>query len=189
MSQNTKSQSWKNWFSEYGPRLLLFARQQTRSAADADDVVQDAVLRLWRADAGLTGGGDGSSSDGSGEPPDLALAYTAIRHAAIDHARKNERRLTREQKSDFVVDIKNEGGRVDWFGSHELEQEERREMIETAVKNLPEKFGEVLTMKIWGDLTFAQIGEQLGISQNTAASRYRYAIENLKKSMVGTTTD
>ena len=35
-------------------------------------------------------------------------------------------------------------------------------------------------MKIWGEQTFAQIGETLGISQNTAASRYRYGLEALK---------
>jgi len=38
-------------------------------------------------------------------------------------------------------------------------------------------------MKIWNELTFAEIGEALGISQNTAASRYRYGLENLKKTL------
>jgi RNA polymerase sigma-70 factor (ECF subfamily) len=36
-------------------------------------------------------------------------------------------------------------------------------------------------MKIWNELTFAEIAEVLGISQNTAASRYRYALAALKK--------
>jgi RNA polymerase sigma-70 factor (ECF subfamily) len=39
-------------------------------------------------------------------------------------------------------------------------------------------------MKIWNDLTFAEIGEALGISQNTAASRYRYALAALKKDLL-----
>jgi len=38
-------------------------------------------------------------------------------------------------------------------------------------------------MKIWNQLTFAEIGEALGISQNTAASRYRYGLGNLKKTL------
>ena len=186
MSEKEKPQTWKSWFSEYGSRLLLFARQQTRSEADAEDVLQDAVLRLWRADAGVTGDGASSLPNSSGEPPDLALAYTAIRHAAIDHARKNDRRVAREQKSDFVVDIEDASGQVEWFGADGLEQEERKDMIEAAVRSLPEKFREVLTLKIWGDLTFVQIAEKLGIPQNTAASRYRYAMENLKKTLTMT---
>jgi RNA polymerase sigma-70 factor (ECF subfamily) len=38
-------------------------------------------------------------------------------------------------------------------------------------------------MKLWGERTFAEIGEALGISLNTAASRYRYGIETLRKQL------
>jgi len=34
-------------------------------------------------------------------------------------------------------------------------------------------------MKVWGGLTFAQIADSLKIPPNTAASRYRYALERL----------
>jgi len=34
-------------------------------------------------------------------------------------------------------------------------------------------------MKIWGQLTFAQIGEIQGVPMNTAASRYRLALLRL----------
>ena len=40
---------------------------------------------------------------------------------------------------------------------------------------------EVIVLKIWGDLTFAQIAQTLGESINTVASRYRYALEALRK--------
>ena len=42
---------------------------------------------------------------------------------------------------------------------------------------------EVLAMKIWNELTFAEIASALEISQNTAASRYRYALAALKKNL------
>ena len=48
---------------------------------------------------------------------------------------------------------------------------------------LPAKLKEVLTLKIWGGLTFAEIGKLLSISHNTAASRYRYALEQLQKKL------
>jgi RNA polymerase sigma-70 factor (ECF subfamily) len=40
-------------------------------------------------------------------------------------------------------------------------------------------------MKVWGGRTFAEIGEILDISMNTAASRYRYGIEALRKRLAG----
>ena len=173
MPISERSQVWKDWFRENGGRLLLFARQQARSEADAEDVLQEAVLRLWKA--------EGRSAAG---PPDLPLAFTAIRHAAIDQARKTDRRIRREQGSEFVID--DVGGRVDWFGASSLEEQERREMMETALRQLPEKFREVLVQKIWGEQTFAQIAMNLGIPQNTAASRYRYGMEALRKALAGT---
>ncbi len=36
-------------------------------------------------------------------------------------------------------------------------------------------------LKLWEGATFAQIAETLGIPANTAASRYRYAIDKLRE--------
>ena len=38
-------------------------------------------------------------------------------------------------------------------------------------------------LKIWSGLTFQEIAGTLGIPANTAASRYRYALERLRASM------
>jgi len=57
--------------------------------------------------------------------------------------------------------------------------------LEMGLKELPQKFSEVIVMKIWGEQTFAEIGEALEISQNTAASRYRYGLEALRKELAG----
>ena len=38
----------------------------------------------------------------------------------------------------------------------------------------------MLHLKLWENLTFAQIAEALEISPHTAASRYRYALDKLR---------
>jgi RNA polymerase sigma-70 factor (ECF subfamily) len=55
--------------------------------------------------------------------------------------------------------------------------------LAAAVDSLPHDQREVLVLKIWNDFTFTEIAGALGISQNTAASRYRYALGNLKKTL------
>ena len=62
-------------------------------------------------------------------------------------------------------------------------QEETRQILIEGMKTLPTKFSEVISMKLWGERTFAEIGEALEISLNTAASRYRYGIEALRKQL------
>jgi RNA polymerase sigma-70 factor (ECF subfamily) len=64
-----------------------------------------------------------------------------------------------------------------------IEQDERRETIEAALRSLPTTQAEVLVMKVWGGLTFPQIAVALGISANTAASRYRYALAKLREQL------
>jgi RNA polymerase sigma-70 factor (ECF subfamily) len=164
------SAAWKSWFARHGARLLLFARQQTRTEADAEDVLQDAILRLWKS--GLV-----QKNEEGVEEPSLAAAFTQIRRAAIDQARKNIRQANREQRA---VDLGEDQSGVVWFESS-LENDERAQAIEEAMKKLPDYYREVLTLKIWGDLTFEQIAETLDIPMNTAASRYRYALQQLRR--------
>ena len=43
-----ESSYWGEWLRENGSRLLLFARQQTRRPEDAEDVLQEALVKLAR---------------------------------------------------------------------------------------------------------------------------------------------
>ncbi len=166
--------SWKAWFATHGSRLLMFARQQTRTEADAEDVLQDAMLRLWRS--GLVD----TRADGTAEPS-LPGAFTQIRRSAIDQARKNIRQANREDRALETGEYSD----VVWF-ENTLEQDERSAQIEAALKTLPDYYQEVITLKIWGDLTFEEIAETLDIPMNTAASRYRYALEKLRRTLTPT---
>ncbi|MBT5926952.1 MAG: hypothetical protein HOH33_10060 [Verrucomicrobia bacterium] len=51
MTNNGKQQEWMSWLLNKGARFLLFARQQTRSEADAKDVFQNyqmmSVKKSW----------------------------------------------------------------------------------------------------------------------------------------------
>lgn len=168
------SSEWREWLREHGPRLLLFARQQTRSQEDAEDLLQDALVKLVeKLRVGEFVGGKESY---------LPYLFTAIRRLAIDLSRKDDRRRKRE---DFV----SEGAAVElglendpWFETGSAE-DEARSLLEKKLRELPAKFSEVIVMKIWGERTFAEIGDALEISQNTAASRYRYGLEALKRAL------
>lgn len=173
-AQKKNSSRFRPWLQEHGSKLLLFARQQTRSLADAEDVFQDALVKLARkVEEGTFVGGPESW---------LPFIYTQIRRESIDLGRKNDRRRKREEK---VVKDEHSLGRdieMPLFEEGESKDERRRILIE-GMKALPQNFSEVITMKLWGERTFAEIGETLGISLNTAASRYRYGIEALRKQL------
>ena len=166
--------AWREWLAEHGPRLILFARQQTRSSEDAEDIVQDALVKLVeKLDAGEFVGGQEAW---------MPYLFTAIRRLAIDLGRRDDRRKRREDVVGGESEIEQREVFHPWFES-ESSDDETRQLLEAGLKELPPKFAEVVIMKIWGDRTFAEIGEALEISQNTAASRYRYGLEALKKKL------
>ena len=158
---SASTEEWQRWLDEHAGRLLLFARQQCRVAADAEDVLQEALVEAWSR----------SSQPG---PPPLPLVYSTIRRRAIDRARSADRRQVRETSALALE--------PDWFVS-DVESGDDARVLQEIIAELPGEQQGVLTMKIWGELTFKEIAEALGIPANTAASRYRYALEALRKAL------
>ena len=160
MEDVATDESWKTCFSELGPGLVLFARQWARSPADAEDIVQEAFVRFWRTRRDISNRG---------------LLYASVRSIALDFLRRDSRRARRESVAMAEVD-------QSVAPAFEMEDDSQRALV-AALEGLPCEQREVLTLKIWNDLTFAEIASALGISQNTAASRYRYALAALKKNL------
>lgn len=153
---------WDAWFREHTPALVLFARQRTRSHAEAEDVVQEALMRFWQ-------GGPSRAADPK------AYLYQTVARVAVDRARGERSRRRRERQ------VGRSRGVAEPMLTCSLERAERDREIESAIRRLPVEQREVLVMKVWGELTFAQIAKVLGLSVNTAASRYRYALEGLRR--------
>jgi RNA polymerase sigma-70 factor (ECF subfamily) len=61
--------------------------------------------------------------------------------------------------------------------------------LAAAVAALPDAQREVVALKIDAGLTFAEIAAVTGTSLNTAASRYRYALEKLRTALGGREED
>lgn len=157
--------SWSVWLDEHGAALVLLARHWVARQADAEDVVQEAFVRAWR------------SRERVQDP--VAYLYACVKHCALDWQRGRQRRQRRElatarpeAESLFVAQI---------------EERERREAIEAALRRLPTNQAEVLVMKIWGGLSFVQIAAALETSPNTIASRYRYALAKLREQLAAET--
>ena len=61
----------------------------------------------------------------------------------------------------------------------ELEREETYRAIWSALRTLPVEQAEVVVLKIWEQMTFAEIGQLLETPPGTVASRYQYAMAKL----------
>lgn len=155
-----ESSRWKAWLETHGKVFFLYARQQTRSEADAKDVFQEALVEAWQKT--------------HRKMPDKALVFATIRRRAIDLGRSTDRRSTREQRAMADLD--------DWFVTDFTEEDTRR-FLKDALAALPDPQREVLMLRIWGDLSFPAIANMTKVTVATATSRYRYALARLRSSL------
>ena len=150
-------------YDRFGQRLFRAAWGMLGRREDAEDAVQEVFVAMVKSRHKLD------------EVDDItAYLFTSLRRAA-------GRLAKRRAKEPAVWDegAREAGARRDdnkTSGMHS-------ERLERALGTLPRDQREVIALKIDAELTFAEIAEVTGTSINTAASRYRYALEKLRASL------
>jgi RNA polymerase sigma-70 factor (ECF subfamily) len=135
--------------------LILYARQWCDTP---EDVVQEAFLELARA-----------------RPPDdpVAWLYRVVRNGALDAARVARRRQRREAAV---------ARPAHWFVEPEVEGLDAEVAVAAVARLLPEQ-REAIVARLWGGLSFEQIGVVSGCSASTAFRRYSAGIEALRREL------
>jgi RNA polymerase sigma factor (sigma-70 family) len=142
--------------NEHAAALVLYARQWLDSAG-ADDAVQEAFISLLA----------------QRQPPynPTAWMYRTVRNAAIDAARAAQRRRRREQS---VAQARRE-----WF-IPDADAALDAQAAEQSLRQLAPEYREVVVLRIWGDLAYAEIAEILQLGVSTVYDRYKAALGQLR---------
>jgi RNA polymerase sigma-70 factor, ECF subfamily len=150
-------------YDRYARRMFRVALRILGRREDAEDVVQEVFLAIVRSRERLLVVNDLS-----------AYLFAALRRAA---GRCALRRAQLPATSPAAIEAAVSPAGTPLRDSAECDR------LQRAVRALPQRQREVIALKIDGELTFAEIGEVLGVSINTAASRYRYALQKLKSAL------
>jgi RNA polymerase sigma factor (sigma-70 family) len=158
-------QAFAALYDRFAARMYLAALRMLGRREDAEDAVQDVFLAAVR------------SRDKLGELRDLtAYLFTALHRAAGRCALRRARalRVSPTAADEAIAPVERAASdNADW----------RR--LQQAIGSLPDEQREVMSLKIDGELTFAQIAQVMGVSISTAASRYQYALKKLRASLAG----
>jgi RNA polymerase sigma-70 factor (ECF subfamily) len=142
-------------FDAHASALVLYARQL---CADPADVVQQAFLRL------------AEQRKMPSEP--RAWLYRVVRNEALMVSRTSRRRRQCEARA--------ADSNGDWFQSSAEDAIDAKAAAE-AIAALPDRQREIVTARLWGILTFREIGDLLAISESAAHRGYHEALEVLRK--------
>ena len=97
----------------------------------------------------------------------------------IDFFRKNNRIPTFDNNEEYdIFQLISDGSPT---AERSMIDEQVVEDLQKLIVELPDDQKDVLTMRLYKDMSFKEIAESTGVSINTALGRMRYAIINLRK--------
>lgn len=143
-------------------RLVRYATTITANQHDAEDAVQAALVKVAVQPQLLSQ---------SKQPWSYLLRM--VRNEALLILRRKKRWSLVANLTDLLTQCL-----VD-----EVDREDTHRAVWAALRTLPTAQREVVVLKIWEEMTFAQIAEILELTPSTAASRYRYAIDKLTQKL------
>ena len=139
--------------------LFAIAYGILQSRADAEDVVQDSLVKAWK-------------SRWKVRTPEKFPAWlaTIVRHRARDLARKRRPEPLPEDFAETAV-------------SAEASNESLGENLQAALSELPELHRSALTLRYFEELDYAAIEQLLGLSNGALRGILGRALQTLRKRM------
>jgi RNA polymerase sigma-70 factor (ECF subfamily) len=156
-------------YDEHSRLVYAAAYRILGNAAQAQDVVQDVFLRLWRRPRTF------DSARGELGPYLRMMA----RSRALDLWREGQaagRASDRLKVAVAQAEPRDEAERP----STQAERSEQGETVRAAVRRLPDAQREAVVMAYWGGLTADEIARRIEVPLGTAKSRIRLGLEKLR---------
>jgi RNA polymerase sigma-70 factor (ECF subfamily) len=154
----------KALFESHAPQALAVALRILRSRAEAEEVVQETFVEVWRRSTEYDAGRGGA----------LAWILTIARTRAIDRLR------ARDSSTRTAAHASDEPEPQRGPSPLELvEQRQDRERVRAALDSLPAEQRAALDLAYFEGLTHREIAERTGTPLGTVKTRVRLALEKL----------
>lgn len=144
-------------YRQHAAALLLFATAILRDPGRAQDAVHQVFLKAIE---------NGSLDRAINKK---AYLFASVRNAVLNDAKSQGRNKPLDLGSQWFIPPDRD---------YAAEQN-----LRLALGRLSADQREVIVLHVWGELTFSEVADLLGISSNTVASRYRYGLAKLRDSM------
>ncbi|MEP5153041.1 sigma-70 family RNA polymerase sigma factor [Planktotalea sp.] len=153
-------------FDHLAPRLKGFVMRSGTGAAQAEEIVQDVMLTVWRKASMF----DPHRAQAS------AWIYQIARNRHIDIVRKENRPIPDELTHEPAVEPD---------ASHILAFDQEASQLKSAIEQLQPDQKEIIEKAYLGDLTHKEISDQTGLPLGTVKSRIRLGLSRLRKELKG----
>jgi RNA polymerase sigma-70 factor, ECF subfamily len=147
---------------------FIYNKLNDRDAAD--DIFQDTFIKVIK-----TLKSNSYNEEGKFLPWVMRIAHNLV----IDYFRRNKKMPMMRETDEYSIFSYLTDSSQNVEGRIITEQVEND--LQKLIEALPDDQKEVLTMRLYRDMSFKEIAELTGVSINTALGRMRYALINLRK--------
>jgi len=162
MAQRISESGLREWMARLGPRLINISAAICRDRHRAEEIVQEAFIKLWR------------------QPPDAGeVAYASwlrrvVTNLSINHVNRAKRPgALPEYSTDPALHSKHRA-------YDEIDDQDNIDRIQAAMDRLDESKRAILVLRGYEQLSYEEIAEHLGIPVGTVMSRLNRARAALK---------
>ena len=166
-------QTFQQVYDEHSKGVYAAAYRILGNGAQAQDVVQDVFLRVWRR--------PGAFDEKRGHLG--SYLRLMARSRALDLWREGQAAGRASDRLKVVV--AEDEGRADERPSVAVEREDARTIVRDALRRLPQAQREALVLAYWGGLTADQIARRSQVPLGTAKSRIRLGLTKLREECGG----
>lgn len=164
--QETAAVDWGHEIRQYLPGAVRLAVRLSGDASVAEDLVQDALLKIARARESFRGD---------------CQVQTWMTRILINVARDWKRSDSRQPTTESLQDNELPGHlNVSAVAPKAIEQQETTTKIWQAISELPDRQREVVTLAVWQEMPSQQIAETLEISLQNVYSNLSAAKQQLR---------
>ncbi len=164
--KNDDIKAFDNLFEEYGKRLYHFAYGYLKSKDDAEEIVQEVFLKVWRNRKQL-------KPDLSFKAYIFKIAYHQILEILKQINRSQTYRHEIIDESIFFNDDTNT----------RLNYQMLLEKVESLIQKLPSRQKEILLKRKKEGIPVKEIATQLGVSPKTVENHLTQALKSIKKDL------
>lgn len=162
--QQDNGAAFQSLFLRYWEKLYVYALNRLRSENDAQDVVQEVMIRIWLRRATI-----------SIETTLAAYLHAAVQYEVLAHVSKASKMAHRKLEMERTV----LPGFVGFLDPVQLK--EIQAIVEAEVSRLPEKMQQVYRLRQEKDLSVKEISHLLDVSEQTVRNQLSASYLKLRK--------
>lgn len=153
-----KKYAFKKLFNEFYPSQVMFAYKLVNNMPEAEDIVQEVFLNIWRSGAGF-----------KNEITFKSYLYLSTRNKCIDFYRR--KKIQNQELDSKILSIED---------TNIIVKNEAYELLYKAIQKLPPKTKIVILKSLEG-LSLQEVADFLDISINTVKTQKKHAYKTLRE--------